>query len=174
MGIKSHFIDKRIKQFHKKNVISKEHLSLSQLRKILIIVDEKTAFTFEKFRVLKNKMKLSTDNFIFLTIKDKRSNYNEFRGVVLLQHEINWQGKINSKEVKPLLGKTYDLLIDFTTADNPLKKLVTSMVKAPVKVGYFFDDTTNLYDIMINTPVNEVDAFVEELVRYLQIMGVLQ
>jgi hypothetical protein len=172
MGIQQYFIDKKIKEAEKKTKRLKEKSMLSKISSVAIFVDESTSFDDKKFIELQNIIKLDNTHFSILTYKDKKSNFNEFRGAVVLQNEINWQGKVTSIDVNSFLDKDFDLLIDYTLANNQKKQLIVAHIKAALKVG-FLDDNDGLYDFMIEVNSTEISMFNKELVRYLEILKLI-
>ncbi len=172
MGIQQFFIDKKIKEAATKAKKTKEQNLLSKITKVAIFVDETTAFDDKKFIELQQIIKLDNRQFNILTYKDKKSNFNEFRGAVVLQNEINWQGKVTSNEVKSFLEQEFDLLIDYTLANNQKKQLIVANIKAALKVG-ILDENDSLYDFMIEVDPQEISMFNKELVRYLTILKLI-
>ena len=172
MGIKQFFIDKKIKEAVTKAKKTKERNLLLKITKVAIFVDETTSFDDKKFIELQNIIKLDNTHFSILTYKDKKSNFNEFRGVVVLQNEVNWQGKVTSKEVKAFLDQEFDLLIDYTLANNQKKQLIVAHIQAALKVG-FLDNNDSLYDFMVDIESSEISLFNKELVRYLTILKLI-
>lgn len=173
MGIQNYFIDKRIKAALKKSSGQQNKPGNIRVSSIAIFVDEKSLFNEEKFRDLQEIIKLDETHFHILTFKDKKSNYNEFRGMVLFQNEINWLGNITSKGVQDFLKKRYDLLIDYTQADSLKKQLIVANIKAGFKVGYS-DKKDSLYNFMIVVNPSEINLFNKELVRYLKILKLIE
>lgn len=173
MGIQNYFIDKRIKDALRKSNNQKNKPEFASVSSIAIFVDEKSLFNEEKFRNLQEIIKLDETHFHILTFKEKKSNYNEFRGMVLSQNEINWLGKINSKAVLDFLKKRYDLLIDYTQADSLSKQLIVASINAGFKVGYS-DKKDSLYNFMIAVNPTEINLFNNELVRYLKILKLIE
>lgn len=172
MGLKQFFIKKRIKLAIDTSTKLKQQNSLTKIRKVAIFVDENTSFDDQKFKELQDIIKLDNTHFSVLTYKDKKSNFNEFRGAVVVQNEINWQGKVTSKEVKDFLDKKFDLLIDYTLANNLKKQFIVANIKAIVKVG-FLDDNESLYDFMVEVNSSEISLFNKEMVRYLTILKLI-
>ena len=105
MGIQNYLIEKKIQVALKKSAEIKHQTAFVNLNDIAIFVDEKSVFNEGKFRDLQRIIELDETHFNILTFKEKKSSYNEFRGTVLSQSEINWQGKIKSKEVQDFLTK---------------------------------------------------------------------
>ena len=172
MGIQAHFIDKKIKKTLVKNRKLQEFGDLSKIDKIAILVDEHIAFNDAEFVKLQQLMQLDHTHFNIITYKERKSNFNEFRGTVVLSTDINWQGKITSKDVLHTLAQDYDLLIDYTQADKQHQQLIVALCKARLKVG-FMDKKDDLYNFMISVNPSKIGLFNQELVRYLKILKLL-
>jgi hypothetical protein len=117
-------------------------------------------------------MDLDDTHFNILTIKNKKSNYNEFKGVVLLTNEVNWRGNINSPEIHLFTDQTYDLLIDFIPQNSALKQLLVTQVTARMKVGYA-NNKPDYYNIIMKVEPSEIAIFISELVKYLNILKII-
>jgi len=169
MRIQNYLIDKKIQAALTKSIkTAKEHAFVS-ITNIAIFVDELSAFNEKEFRDLQEIIKLDETHFNILTFKEKKSSYNEFRGTVLFQNEINWQGKIISKDANEFINQRYDLLIDYTQADSLQKQLIVALINAHFKVGYS-DKKDSLYNFMISINPTEIKLFNKEMVRYLKIL----
>ncbi len=173
MGIQKYFVSNKIKAALKRHAIAGNEDTLSEISDIAIFVDEKSAFDEKEFRALQEIVKLDETHFSILTYKEKKSSYNEFRGTVLYHNEINWQGNITSKDVKYYFEKKYDVLIDYTEADNLERQLVVTKIKAKMKIG-FSVKKKKFYDLLIAVEPNEIKLFNIELVRYLKILKLLE
>ena len=173
MGIQKYLVANKIKAALKRNVIAGNEDPLSEISDIAIFVDENSVFDEKEFRVLQKIVKLDETHFSILAFKEKKSNYNEFRGTVLYQNEINWQGNITSKDVKSYLKKIYDVLIDYTDADNLERQLIVTRINAKMKIG-FSEKKKKFYDLLIAVEPNEIKLFNKELVRYLKILKLLE
>jgi len=172
MGIQQYYIDKKIKKALKKSIKAKVEKSLLKIDKIAIFVDEESLFDEKEFRDLQKLIQLNNTHFNILTFKIKKTSFNEFRGAVVVENDINWQGKITSKDVLEFLRKDYDLLIDYTQAKNQEKQLIISKINAPFKVGYK-DNNDELYDFMINVNPSDITLFNKEMVHYLSILKLI-
>lgn len=171
MGIQNYFIQKKIQKIIEK---SKTELktTIQKINKIATIVDENSAFNYQFFKELQKKLQLDDTHFEILTIKHKKSNYNEFKGNVFLTNDINWKGDINTSEINDFLAQQYDLLIDTIAQDEPLKLLIVAQTKAVLKAG-FATNNPELYNIQINVDAKRMDIFIDELVKYLKILKVI-
>lgn len=172
MGIQQYYIDKKIKNALKKSTKTKANRSLSSIDRIALFVDEESLFDQKEFRNLQKLIGLDNTHFNILTFKSKKTSYNEFRGAIVIQNDINWQGKITSKDVLEFLNRDYDLLIDYTQAENQMKQLIISEIKASFKVGYK-DNKDELYDFMISVNPSEVALFTKEMIYYLKILNLV-
>lgn len=173
MGIQNYLLEKKIDTALKKLKKIKKQSTFKSVSDIAIFVDEKSVFNEEKFRELQEIIKLDETHFSILTYKEKKSSYNEFRGTVIFQNEINWHGKIMSKDVSKFHEKPYDLLIDYTQADNLKKQLIIAQINAFFKVGYSVEKDS-LYDFMISVNPTQIKLFNTELVRYLKILKMIK
>ena len=63
----------------------------------------------------------------------------------------------------------YDLLINFYDEANPIMMLLTQMTNADFKVGFASTDK-RLNHLVINTKTKDVSVFMDELIKYLQIL----
>lgn len=172
MSIQQYFINKEIEyKLRQLRENQKEH-SLSKVNQIAIFVDENTTFDETAFMNLQRIIKLDSSHFKILTFKEKKSSFNEFRGTVVHQNDINWKAKITSISVKEFISKSFDLLIDYTQADNLMKQLLVSKINASLKVGYS-DKNNDLYDFMIDANPSKIDLFNYEMVKYLNILKLI-
>jgi len=172
MGIQQYYIDKKIKRALKKAIQVKDKTSLSRIKRIAIFVDENSAFDSIAYKKLQNLFKLDSTHFKILTYKDKKSSYNEFNGVVVIENDINWQGNINSKDVNDFLNNSFDILIDYTQHNNQSIQLIVAKIDSKLKVGYK-DKNDELYDFMINVGTSEINMFNKEMIYYLSIMNLI-
>jgi hypothetical protein len=172
MGIKQYFFDKRIKAAKEKSLQYKANTSLLKVKNVLIFIDDTTTFNQKYFRSLREQLDLDIANFVFLTYKDKKSNYNEFSGVVVTQDSFNWKGNVTSESLQELLSKEFDLLIDYTQNKLEIKQLIVPIIKAAFKVS-FSDEFLDLYDFVVETPPDGIKTFNTEMVRYLKILKLI-
>lgn len=172
MGIQHYFIRKKIKLALTSHEMQLQKTELSKIRNVALLVDESSSFNYTFFKQLQKLMNLDDTHYNILTIKHKKSNYNEFKGVVLLTNEVNWKGDIQSAELHHFLDPHYDLLIDFIPQNSPLKQLIVAQVQAKMKVGYA-DNNPEFYNILMKVEPTLMDVFISELVKYLSILKII-
>jgi hypothetical protein len=171
MGIQQNIIAKKIKQALKKKKGETNQI-IKKIDKIAIFVDEESNFDENQFKNLQRLINLDYTHFNILTYKDKASTFNKFRGAVVLKSDVNWLGKIGCSNVLDFLSESYDLLIDYTQADNRIKQLIVASIKASLVVGYA-DKKDELYDFMISINTKEIEIFNKEMIHYLNILKLL-
>jgi len=170
-GFKNKSIVKNTERFLK-NKNQESSLNISRgIKTVGIIVDEGADFDFEKLKKLQKKIASGSKNFSILTCKNSPNEFNEFRGVVFLEKDFSWNGKLQSKDVKSFLDNPFDMLIDYTKSSTIYKKYLVAKSKAKFKVGYANIDE-RLYDLMIAVK-DDISLFNEELIKYLKILNKL-
>lgn len=87
--------------------------------------------------------------------------------------DIGWKGTVLNTELELFLNKKFDLLISYYTTDILELKLLTAKSKAYFKASIFNQDE-RLNDLIINTPLNNFDAFKTELQKYLEVFKTLK
>jgi len=83
----------------------------------------------------------------------------------------NGFGKLKSPEIIEFLEKKYDILLDFTNLTNDYEQFFSLSIQANCRIGYFNEE--ELYDLMLEIPVGDIQNFATESKRYLKIMGIL-
>jgi len=168
-GIKYKVLSKKIAGSVKRNSSSSLQVN-NPIKTVGILVKENSKFDFEGLKRLQKQIPIGSKNFSVLTYKIQNETYNEFRGAFFYEKHVSLTGKIKSKEVSDFLNQEFDMLIDYTAADTIFAKFLTAMSKAKFKVGYFTEDE-NLYDLMINVPIDNTKEFNNELIKYLKILN---
>ena len=78
-------------------------------------------------------------------------------------------GKVKNPALEEFLSREFDLLINYSNTDWIFTRVVLAHSKARLTAG--FDSEAGVpQDISIKVPANDMDAFHNELVRYLKIM----
>ena len=81
-------------------------------------------------------------------------------------------GKIKSEALHKFVEIKFDLLINYCDPELLFPKVIMLKSKANLKAG--FDTESNFFnDISVKTPGNDIDTFNGELVKYLQILKLI-
>ena len=78
-------------------------------------------------------------------------------------------GRIKSGELENFVRREFDLLIDYTHTPWVFSEVVLLKSRARLIAG-FAAEGNDLMDISIEVPVNRIDDFHQELIRYLKIL----
>lgn len=107
------------------------------------------------------------ENYIFLGYK-RKSDETHANGVPFLtDREINWQGKIRNYHADRLAEQEYDVLINYFNEPKLALLLLSSSIKAKLRIGFQGIDMT-YNDIIINCKLEEENIFIEETKKILE------
>ena len=146
-------------------------MQVKPAQKIAVLNNPQSNLTFNNLKMLQKTYGLSSNQFEIFTFKDKNDHYNELRGIVASKDVFNGFGKLKSPEIIEFLDKKYDLLLDFTNVSNIYEQYFSLSIQANCRIGYFNDE--ELYDLMLDIPVGDIQNFAAESKKYLQIIGIL-
>ena len=135
---------------------------------IIFNYDENEDFGF--FKNLVSKLKIHPNNFKIISFsKDKKAQINTW-DLCFNPEDFGWNGDIKNVELQTFLDKKFDVLISYYLAEDLELKLMTAKSKAKFKVGILQNDL-RLNDLIIQTNLNEFNAFEIELFKYLTILN---
>jgi len=81
-------------------------------------------------------------------------------------------GKVKNPALEEFLSKEFDLLINYSSTEWVFTEVILAHSRAKLKAG-FDADNRGWQDISVKVPVNNMDTFHDELVKYLKIMNML-
>ncbi len=168
-GIKSKILSKKTSLLLKDNKYSNTLSAGKLINSVGIIVNEESSFNFEELKKLQKNIPIGSNNFHILTYKNNKESYNEFRGAFFYEKYISLTGSIKSKEIVEFLDNDFDMLIDFTGAKTIFSQFLTARSKSKFKVGYAIG-SSDLYDLLIAVPFDDIKKFNVELLKYLKIL----
>ena len=88
------------------------------------------------------------------------------------QKSFGHYGKVKNPALEEFVNREFDLLINYSSAEWIFTKVILLRSRARLKAG-FEAEKGDWQDISINVPVNDMDTFHEELVKYLRIMNLI-
>ena len=107
------------------------------------------------------------ENYIILGYK-RASEETHANGIpFLVDKEINWQGKIRNYHADRLAEQEYDLLINYFSEPKLPLLLLSSAIKAKLRVGFQGIDL-QYNDIIIGCKLNEEKMFATEVKKVLR------
>jgi len=139
-----------------------------KIKKVLVILDDISEINNVK-KNLSSTLKISEKDIDLVIFQKKTTKNQELEGL-FSPKDIGWYGKIKSEELKNILTKKYDLLINYNKVDNLYANIVLLHSKAVFKAGFSHLDN-RLYDLLIKCKPDEITLFNNELKKYLTILN---
>ena len=142
-----------------------------KIKKVAILNGQNSGFTIKMLQLLEKYFQLDSTDFYIFTVKNKKDNYNELRGVVADITDINLFGKIKTQQIKNFTENKYDVLIDFTGMQNNIERYFSLKINTGFRIGYASND--NLYDLMLDVPSNDIKTFIKEMKYYMELLKLI-
>jgi len=165
--IKNRVIKKNINNMTK--TLRNRSVIVKPVQKVAILNNPQSNLTLQNLQYLEKALGLNSSSFEIFTIKERKDNYNELRGIIATIDSFNAFGKIKSETISAFLEREYDLLIDFTNVSNIVEKYFSLAIKANFRVGY--SNPEEIYDMMVLVKEGDIKGFIDEMIRYLKIIG---
>ncbi len=170
MAIKKGLIKKQINKMIAKQ--KKRNPVVIRIKSVAILNRPASNLSIKKLELLEKKLHLDSTDFHIFTVKNKKDNFNELRGLVADAADLNMFGTIKNQQIKDFLNRKYDLLIDFTGHKTDLEKFFSLKIQAGFRVGYTSDD--EIFDLMIDNKTDNIDLFIKEMTFYLELIGLFK
>lgn len=143
-----------------------------RVQRIGVLTDMDDDEVRRHFERLQHDLGIPDTHFQVVTCKDEGSSGTVFQGLVFTRKDLGWNGRIRNGEITTFVEQETDVLICFTKEDNKLAALLMSVSNAGFKVGRKEGRASaGLFDLVISTPYEEADLFVDELQKYLKILN---
>lgn len=165
--IKQHSLRKTTNRNLQNRDVSQRNSPLQQLG---FLVDETVLDDLENIYGFSKEIGLLPNNvkvFIFLETKHKLPS--------LIQNQINnsefsWKGEVTNQNAREFLDFPFDVLVGFYDTNNPFLNRMVSDSKAKFTVGFKGVDE-RLFDLILNVPPQDFQAFQKELTKYLTVLN---
>jgi GTPase involved in cell partitioning and DNA repair len=167
--LKKAAINRKIKKLQKE--LLNHQPIVKPIREVAILNTPDSKLDVKKMEQLEKALNLHTTHFHIFTVKEKKDNFNELRGLVADISDLNILGNIKNDQIKEFLNKKYDLLIDFTGLKNELQKYFSLKIQSGFRVGYKTDE--NIYDLMLEIEYGNLQLFIKEMQYYLKILHLI-
>lgn len=160
--------------FLKKNVMKRltnvsSNGSTSSIKKVAVILDEKLLDFKNEIKETLMQHKIIDRHITFITYKSKLHKGEIPQFDEITPKDINSSAIFHTGRLNWHFETKYDLLINFYDEANPIMMLLTQMTNADFKVGFASTDK-RLNHLVINTKTKDVSVFMDELIKYLQIL----
>ena len=165
------FLKKFLLKRKLKNTLSSinHHFSADKIKTVGLVIDE-TRFDGKNQIIQELKAKgIEEQNITLLLYHDKNkrrdTNFTSFS-----LKNVNWSGSIGNQEIKDFKTTPFDLLINYYDVEKVPLLLVTQRSTATFKVGFSNVDK-RLNHFIIQTEVENISVFIDELFKYLKILN---
>ena len=160
-SIKRNFNNLLLEKEAEKNISQDEILSVG------IICDNEISGCIDVKKSVENILKpRNTKIYSFREYNRKDElSYHHF-----CEKDFNWKGAVIQPNFKVFIDHPFDLLIGYFNKPNLFLENAVLRSEAQFKAG-FSGVNQNLYDIEVNEIPNKIESFLEELKRYLAILG---
>ncbi|MDO4229311.1 MAG: hypothetical protein Q4C98_05810 [Capnocytophaga sp.] len=164
-----------LKNYFLKNQIQKNLKGLEKyatkpngsISKVGCIIDMDIIKDIDPLLELVKYYNLRPENYIFLGYKHKSEETHANGVPFLIDKEINWQGKVRNYHADRLAEQEYDLLINYFNQPKLPLLLLSSSIKAKLRIG--FEGIEGVYnDIIIGCKLEEEAIFITEVKKVLE------
>lgn len=142
----------------------------SKIKSLGVIMHINEIDDFEVFRKLAESLNIQPFNLKIIAYSSENKEKPNSWDTCFNEKDFGWNGTIHNVELQSFLDTDFDVLISYYEEDILELKLITAKSKAQFKIGIFQPDS-RLNDLIIQTQLNEFDAFKNELFKYLTILN---
>ncbi|WP_111709176.1 DUF6913 domain-containing protein [Lutibacter citreus] len=160
------FFNKKAKEFVENNV----NENSGKIKNVIVLLDDINE-NETLVKELKKELNLNEKGLKVVVIH-QQNNKNKEDEIGFYPQDFGWYGKIKSEELKNILTKKYDLLINYSKIDNLYNNLVLLQSKSSFRVGFAHLDN-RFYDLLIDCKSTKTSLFNKELKKYLTILNKL-
>jgi hypothetical protein len=157
------FLNKRQSKLLKET----SQVSFNKTPNFLVICDEYTQKEEITYQLLAN-FNISTDAITWLFFQQNISK-ELVSDQFISPKDFGWYGTIKSQNLKHILTKKYDLLINYSKIENVFTNVVLLQSNVGFKAG-FLHLNSNYYDLLIDCKAIDFTVFTKELRKYLAIL----
>ncbi|WP_010227783.1 DUF6913 domain-containing protein [Gillisia marina] len=114
---------------------------------------------------LKKELNLKDLNFKVILYKMKGEDFPEFDGLIFVEDDISFLGKLNNKELLDFTKNHVDLLITFAEENHVPINLLTTNLAACLKLGND-PNSEKILDVVIRSG-DDAEVFTSEILKFL-------
>ncbi|MDO5608056.1 MAG: hypothetical protein Q4G08_06330 [Capnocytophaga sp.] len=165
--LKQYFVKKQIQTNLNRLKVYRPSVRSGVLQKVGCIIDMDIISNVEPLVQLVESFGLRPESIVFLGYR-KQSNDTHIDGIpFLVDKDISWKGKIRNYHADRLAEQEYDMLINYFDQPKLPLLLLSSSVRAKLRVGV--EGIDNQYnDIIVQCPLKDEITFANELKKILQ------
>ena len=140
------------------------------LHTIGCIVDMDNFPEADTFYGLRNDFALRPNGVQIIGYKREYDKTSPFGIQFFTDRDLGWNGEIDNGHVTEFLSREYDVLINYYERETLMLKLLTMSTSARLRVG-FSDVDHRINDLILDSHLEDIDAFKLELKKYLTVLG---
>lgn len=161
---------KSLKKKITKNLKTRDRSQLhATCKTIAFIINEDQFSSIETLYNIASSLGIKKDNCQFLAFQKYRKNV-ELKAYQLHHKHIKWNGVISNEKASSFLEQPFDLLIGFYNENQPYLDFLVSESTSRFKVG-LAETNVDLFDLQIQLKVSQHEALINELNKYLRVLG---
>ncbi len=171
LNLKNKTAHKFIKKQRKAITLNRE-FDVKSINRVGVLAELTLMQTYDFTKRLSEGLGLRQDDMrIFLFDVNGKGEAPGFYGMCD-ENNFGLNAKIKSEALNKFISVEFDLLINYCDPELLYPKVIMLKSKARLKAG--FDNESNFFnDISVKTPGNDIDTFNAELVKYLQILKLI-
>jgi len=172
LNLKSTTAHKFIKKQRKAITLNRE-FDLSSINRVGVLAELSLIQTYDFTKRLSQGLNLRQEDMkVFLFDAVGKGQAPEFYGMCD-EKSFGLYAKIKSEALNKFVSREFDLLINYCDPELLYPKVIMLKSKTQLRAG-FEDDSNFFNDISVKTPANDIDTFNAELVKYLQILKLIE
>lgn len=171
LNLKDNTARKFIK-IREKESASEHKISVKHINKVGVIAELSLLQTYDFTKRLCEGLKIEVEEMkvILYDPTGKAEAMENYR--LCTEKDFGLNGKIKSEALNRFAGRKFDLLINYCDPELIFPKVIMLRSIAGLKAG--FEHELNFFnDISIHIKENQIDTFNDELVKYLQILKLI-
>lgn len=155
----------------KKNVARRQSTGYSDAKSILLFFTSEGNQKIALAKGLQNKMEKEEKKvkclYLLLRDEDKPDVHMDDGMERLTPHDFTLFGDIQKKSVNDLLSEEFDFMIHADLEATIYTDLVMSKSKAKCRIGKYFDDHEDQYDMMVSIPeTKKINFLLDQIYHY--------
>ena len=129
----------------------------------LLNLSEEKAIAIEKVMAFAEKLRKKGKEVTLLGYTDALEAPTNLGFDCFCKKDLNWALVPKGPVVDAFLAKEYDVLINFYLYDCQALDFMTSAVGANFRVGYYIEERTEYYDLMVHNRNKDFDAMIRQI-----------
>lgn len=169
--LKKYSLSIGLKKSIKRNKIQRYSTNYIDAKSILILFTSEGNQKIAMVKSLQNKMekegKIVKCVYLLLREEDKPDVHMDEGMERLVADDFSLFGEVQKPSVKKLINEEFDYLIHVDLESNIYSDLLMSSCKAKCRIGRYFEDHYNQYDMMVSIPdEKKINFLLDQIYHY--------